>query len=280
MARHRSFDALRQWLAALLPRRSARRQTRLYCIGAPRSGTHSIAAIFDRSIRSCHEPGFRSATAMVLAHHRGEVSFDGLRAFVRRRDERLRLDVDSSHVNVFLAEVLLAEFADARFLLTIRDCFSWLDSVINHTTNTRSWSPADRRYLEFYFDAKNVTYSPHDRLLESLGLLSIDCYLAAWSRHNDRALTAVPEERLLVVRTDAISERLHEIAAFAHVAADRIDPGFRAGGAAKVRHAILDRVDPAYLEDRVAERCGALMGRFFPDIRSLRDAPVKERSRQ
>ena len=269
----RSTDhGILQRLGAFLLRRSAPRQTRLYCIGAPRSGTHSIAAIFDRSIRARHEPAFRSATKAVLAHHRGLLSFDELRRFVRGRDERLRLDVDSSHVNVFLTDAILAEFADARFVLTIRDCFSWLDSAMNHTLNSRQWSKADRQYLEFYFAAKDITYSPHDEFLREHGLSSIDCYLAAWSRHNNRALASIPAERLLVVRTAEISERLLQIAAFAGVPTERIDPAFRARGRSRTSHGMLDRVDPAYLQDRVAEHCGALMSRFFPDVRSLRDA--------
>jgi hypothetical protein len=236
--------------------------------------------MFDRSIRARHEPEFRSATKVVLAHHQGILSFDELRRFVRRRDDRLRLDVDSSHVNLFLIDAILAEFAEARFLLTIRDCFTWMDSAMNHTLNSRQWSAADRQYHEFYFDAKNVAYSRHDEFLRQLGLMSVDGYLAAWSRHNDRALATAPAERLLVVRTDGISQRLHQIAEFAGIAAERISSGFDAKSAARASHGILNRVDPGFLVDRVAAHCGTLMSRFFPDIRTLRDAlAVAPRSR-
>jgi len=272
MAMQRTHQGILHRLAALLRRPAPVRQARLYCVGAPRTGTHSIAALFDRSIRSRHEPGFRSTTRAVLAHHRGLISSDDLRAFVRSRDERLRLDVDSSHVNVFLTDAILAEFEDARFILTIRDCFSWIDSAINHSMNSRHWWAADREYLEFYFDAKDIEYSRHDEFLRQRGLLSIDCYLAAWSRHNNRALASVPADRLLVVRTDEISESRQRIAEFAGVGVERLDPGFRARGRATARHGILGQVDSAYLADRAAEHCGTLMSRFFPDVRSLGDA--------
>jgi hypothetical protein len=261
-----------QRLGSWLRLRAPARQTRLYGIGAPRTGTHSIAAVFDRSLRARHEPEFRSATKCVLRHHDGSLSFEELRRFVRTRDERLRLDVDSSHVNVFLADAILAEFEDARFVLTMRDCFSWTDSAMNHSMNSRNWSAADRQYLAFYFGAQHATYSPHDRFLQQHGLLSVDCYLAAWSRHNHKALDTVPTDRLLVVRTNEIGERLPQIAAFAGISAERINPRFRARGTARARHGVLDQVDPAYLQDRVAEHCGALMDRFFPHVRSLPDA--------
>jgi hypothetical protein len=272
MATDRSDKGVLQRIVAFLRRRPPVRQTRLYCVGAPRTGTHSIAAIFDHSIRSRHEPGFRAATKKVLAHHRGLFSFDELRRFVRSRDARMNLDVDSSHVNAFLIDAILAEFEDARFVLTIRDCYSWTDSAMNHTMNSRNWSAADRQYLEFWFDAKHVEYSRHDEFLRQRGLLSVDCYLAAWSRHNDRVLSSVPAEKLLVVRTTEISERLREVAAFAGIAAERLARGVGAQAEARARHGILDMVDSAYLEERVAAHCSALMSRFFPNVRSLRDA--------
>ncbi len=253
------------------------RQARLYCVGGPRTGTHSVAAIFDRTVRSRHEADFRASTDLVVGHHEGRVTFDELRAFVRRRDERLRLDVDSSHVHMFLIDAIRAEFEDARFLLTIRDCYTWVDSALNHTLSSRKWSAADRRYLEFYFDAANLTWSPHDAFLRDLGLLSIDCYLAAWSRHNATALANAPADRLLVVRTDEISRRLADIATFAGLPAERIVPGFRARGTARASHDVLRRVDPAFLADRVAAHCAPLMERYFPGIRSLADARAARR---
>lgn len=259
-------------LGALLGHRPRQRQTRLYGVGAPRTGTHSVAALFDRSIRARHEPELRSLGKQLLAHDAGRLSFDELRAFVRHRDERLRLDVDSSHANVFLIDALLAEFADARFLLTIRDCYSWLDSVMNRTLNSRRHLQADREYLDFFFQVQDLRWSPHDEFLRQRGLLSVDCYLATWSRHNGRVLASVPAEKLLIVKTNELAAKLPEIAAFAGVAAERINRAFRAQDPAREKHGVLDQVDAAYLEDRVAARCADLMRRFFPDLRSRRDA--------
>lgn len=267
----RCQSLLRQ-AGALLARRARPRQARLYCVGAPRTGTHSIAAMFDRSLRSRHEAGFRAATRAVLAHHLGRTSFDDLRRFVRARDARLGLDVDSSHVNVFLIDAILAEFADARFLLTIRDCFSWTDSAIDHSLNCRSWSKSDRRYVDFYLDAQSGRHGDHDGFLRRLGLPGIDCYLAAWRRHNDRVLCSVPADRLLVVKTAEISQRLEQIAAFAGVPRERIDRRSGVQGRSLGRHGMLARIDAAFLEERAAVQCGALMRRFFPEIRCARDA--------
>lgn len=257
-------------LASLFSRSAKPRRTRLYCLGAPRTGTHSIAAAFGRSIRARHEPEFRATTRLVLARHRGELSSDELRRILRQRDERLRLAVDSSHVNAFLADVLLAEFHDARFVLTIRDPFSWLDSAMDHTMSSRHWSRTDRAYLEFWFDTNHDRYSPHDEFLRDLGLPSVDGHLAAWTRHNEAALHAVPAERLLVVETAAITQSLPEIAAFAGIAPEHVHRRFRARGVARARHGVLARIDPAYVAERIEANCGALLHRF-PHLRPPRE---------
>ncbi len=264
-------DALRR-IAKALGRREPPRQARLVGIGAPRTGTHSLAAMFDRSIRARHEPGLRAAMRKVVDHSRGRCSFDDLRAFVRRRDERMRLDVDASHVNAHLAAAIAAEFADARFVLTIRDPFSWMDSAMSHTLNTGRGSRTDREYLAFWLDGANDGHGPHDAILRDLGLPCVDTWLGTWRRHNETAIANVPEERLLVVKTAEISNRLHDIAAFAGIAGERVVQDFRAAGLARAKRGVLARLDPAFVEARVAERCQALMARFFPDIRSFRDA--------
>lgn len=251
-------------LASLFGSGPRPRQGRLYCAGAPRTGTHSLAAVFGRPIRSGHEPKLRAAMKELAAHANGERSFDQLRAFVRARDVRLRLDVDSSHVNAYLAAALVAEFDDARFVLTIRDCYSWLDSALNHTMNTGSWNEIDRRYLEFWFGTLSPEYSEHDVFLREHHLLSVDCYLSAWARHNEAVLSAVPAEQLLVVRTNEIADRLHEIADFAGIPRQHLAPHFSAQGQARTKHGLLERIDRAYLEERAAARCGELMRRYFP----------------
>jgi len=266
-------------LASLFSRGATPRKARLVGVGAPRTGTHSLAAMFDRSIRARHEPAFHAATRMVVAHANGRASTAELRDFVRRRDARLRLDVDASHVNVHLAAAIAGEFADARFVLTIRDPFTWLDSAMNHTMNSRRWSRADREYLEFWFATANDRHGPHDAVLEELGMPSLDGWLGAWRRHNTTALAALRADRLLVVRTDELTPRRHEIAAFAGIAREHVRDDVAAKGLARARHGVLARLDPAWVEDRVAAHCGPLLQRYFPGLRTMRDAFANERPR-
>jgi hypothetical protein len=272
MVIERTCHGILQRLAALVPRRAMPRRTRLYGVGAPRTGTHSLAAIFDRSVRARHEPELRFVAQLVLAHHRGELPFDELRRVLRTRDERLRLDVDASHANVFLVAALLAEFADARFVLTIRDCFSWTDSAMNHVLNSRRGSAADRQYLDFWLAPGARSYSKHDAFLRDRDLPSVDGWFATWARHNMHVLESVPPDRLLVVRTHELAMEQERIATFAGLPASCIARTFRTRGAARAKHDVLAAIDPTYVADRAAAHCGALMRRVFPSVHSLHDA--------
>ena len=81
---------------------------------------------------------------------RGSLQNSDLTAYIKKRDRSRYLEVDSSQVNAFLLDILLQEFSEARFILTIRDCYSWLDSIINHSL-LRPTSPNGNHFAIFGF---------------------------------------------------------------------------------------------------------------------------------
>ena len=108
----------------------------------------------------------------------------------------------------------------------------------------------------------------HPREEESLadnGLFTLDGYLHSWAERNERALAVVPADRLLVVRTDQLGERLGDIAAFAGVPLESLDATRTHEYAAPARSGLLDQLDPAYVRQRVEYHGRALMERFFPE---------------
>lgn len=76
MATPANQPGILQRLASLLGAGPRHRYGRVYCAGAPRTGTHSLAAVFARPIRSAHEPKLRAAMKALVAHAAGEQSFD------------------------------------------------------------------------------------------------------------------------------------------------------------------------------------------------------------
>ena len=190
------------------------RRNRLYCVGAAKTGTHSIHSMFDDTVRSRHEAYSEELIEKILDLHEERITDAEMLSYVRQRDRRLRLDVDSSQLNFFLIDYLLDEFPDALFLLTIRDCYSWLDSFINDSLR-RSTSKNWLRLRELRFQAGALSHPAEERALKDKGLYNLDGYLSYWANHNNKVLSSVPKDRLMIVRTQAISRAAPDIAAFA-----------------------------------------------------------------
>lgn len=107
------------------------RKFHAYCVGTPKSGTHSIAGLLS-SYKSQHEPAKEQYINSVLLFVGGLINNDVLRDFTRSIDVELCLEMNSSNLNEFYIDLYVSEFPKAKFILTIRDCYSWLDSYINN----------------------------------------------------------------------------------------------------------------------------------------------------
>src|SRR5439155_24760136 len=101
------------------------------CCGLSKSGTHSMAGLFE-SYRSAHHPDGDVRLPLATAYLRGEVDEDAATRILRRRDRLLALEMDSSSVAGILIEPLLAACPDKRFILSIRDVYPWFDSWLGH----------------------------------------------------------------------------------------------------------------------------------------------------
>lgn len=246
------------------------RRTRLYCVGAAKSGTKSIADCFRQSLRSAHEPDSEQTIDMILSVAKGTRPRDTLREYVRQRDQRLSLEVDSSQLNYFILDELIALFPDARFVLTIRDPYSWLDSFINHQLN-RPTSPRWTRLRDLRFRARELRHPAEEDSLRQRGLYTLDGYLSYWNTHNQNVFSSVAAEKCLVVRTDEISQRVGEIARFAGLDPDTADRTSAHSNKAETKHGLLSELEAEYLASKVQEHCGTLMQQFFPEI-PARDA--------
>ena len=108
------------------------RKTHIYGVGTAKSGTHSIAAMFDDRLHTAHEAESEELIDIILAATDGHVGDVKLDRYLLERDRRLRLDIDSSQLNVYVLGRLVVLFPSAKFILTIRNPYSWLDSFINH----------------------------------------------------------------------------------------------------------------------------------------------------
>lgn len=260
-------------------RRRPARSFRAFCIGTSKSGTHSVAEIFGKHYRAEHEPEYELLIEMLLAASSGEVSQGQLAEFVRSRDSRLDLEIECSHVLFHVLDQLLDGFADSRFILTIRDCYSWLDSQINNQLSYiegAHW----RAFGEFkYAGGGAVRHPEQEQVFARFGLYTLDGYLSAWAAHNTRVLKAVPPERLLVVRTQDIAADVPKLAAFLRVPPNRLNLAGAHSFKGSKKFDLLSQLDERYLEEKVNRHCRPLMDTYFPETRSFRAWEASRRFR-
>lgn len=170
--------------------------------------------------------------------------------------------MEASAFSVHVLDLLVQEFPDARFILTIRDCYSWVDSALNHQAG-RKLSEPNETFLRYWI-APGSEYAPAETVLKENGLYPLKSYFRAWASHNQRVLDTVPPDRLLVIRTNDISESPERIAAFLGVPAHMLDRDRAHSFRTRKRFDFLSAIDRDFVRDAAQESCEPLMTRFFP----------------
>jgi hypothetical protein len=249
------------------------RRVQLYGVGIGKSGTHSIAKMFSHRVRVRHEPQAPQLIDKVIDWRSGRISEQEMITWLRARDRELALEVDASGVNLQIIDLLLREFPNARFVLSIRDCYSWTNSRMNVDLNPPTSGPWFK-WLNFVYGNGPFVHAPEEQLLKDRGLHPLDTYFSSWATRNSRVLATVPPERLFVIRTDQIRQRAHEIADFAGLPR-RVIRLHRTHEFRNPRKLpLLREIDRDFLERKVEQHCRPLMTRFFPEIKSLDDAKL------
>lgn len=248
------------------------RRFHCYSIGTGKTGTHSIAGIFAKNFRSAHEPECEQLISTILRLGARARSGSDVRHFLRARDERLQLDLESDGALYWFLDELLEEFPRSKFILTIRDCYSWLESVFNHNLAYRPegfW----RDFDDFTFSSWKFQHVAQEKVLQDHGLRTLRHYLNHWTTHNRTVIDKTPRERLLVVRTDRIRESAEEIADFLGIPSTALDLTKSNLFRNPRNFNLLASMEPSFVEDSVNECCGELMCEYFPEIMA-RDSVV------
>lgn len=258
--------AARRLAASIARRLPRRRRFQAYGVGVSRSGTTSLARIFLPRYRAAHEPEWRAVMQLVTEVVEGRRSDEELRRWVVERDARLRLEMDSSHLNSWIIQHLMAAFPTAKCVLLIRDPYAWLGSIVSrHGLRKMAKDPLRVEFFRVRFPP--IPADPeHERALVGLGLPSLSSYLGYWGDQNRRILAAVPSERLLVVRTHELGDSVARIAEFVGVPSGTLSAESSHANRRRDHARLLDSVDRQYLDVLVQKYCGDLVQRFFPEL--------------
>lgn len=250
------------------------RRAQIYCVGIGKSGTHSICGMFLNGVRAEHEPQAPQLIARVLDWREGRISERQLTDWVRARDRKMALEVDSSGLNFHLIDILLREFPNAKFILSVRDCYTWLDSVTNHQLRFPDVGTEWQRMRDRRFGNSGFVHAPGEEILQEKKLYPLESYLYRWTAHNDEVLAKIPAEKLFIVRTDQIKKRAYEIVDFTGLPRSSIRLDLTHAFQNEKKQLSLRQIDRAHLERLVEKHCRPLMTRFFPEIKSLDDVKL------
>lgn len=261
------------------------RRRHIYCVGLPKTGTHSIANLFSSNYAAAHEPRYLRLIRPLQAKCWGRADPAALRAVLRLRRYRLWLDLESCHVLGQFVPELVETFADARFILPVREPWAWLDSMIDDQflhLDDPGYQPWWAVY-DCYFGPRGQDFPEQESALQQAGLYPLRSYLRYYAQTQRNIIQAVPAERLLVLPTRAIGERLPALARFSGVPLAQLN----AQGSHSYRRSrhsgLLAGIDKAYVAQVMAEELrdwpltlGRMAGETWSMVAGERAAPTDD----
>lgn len=254
------YDILPSWC---FPERHLR--FKAYGVGMPKTGTITLYIMFSNHYQTKHEPETRFFAKKILAFaHENQLNKNDFIKYVKQRDRRLGLEMNISTLNLYLLDILVNEFPESKFILTIRDCYSWLDSFINHRlVYPKAW-PLDN----FRFGADRNKHTQEEKILANNGLYTLDSYFSWWNTYNTRVLSTIPPERLLVVKTPELNQSVPRIERFLGIMPGSLSASAR-GNVTTTKFNILSQIDKNFLEEKANFHCKELMDEYFPKVKGF-----------
>ncbi|MGX5172730.1 sulfotransferase [Aliikangiella sp. IMCC44653] len=232
------------------------RQLQAFSIGTPKSGTTSVAGLFNQHFRSSHEPERIELIHVIHRHFHGKMSDEAYVKWLVKRDKRIWLDIESNCFLGYRPDLLFKAYPKAHYLLSIREPLSWLDSMLNHTIN---YPPPSEQVIAYWHDMFfRPSEHPHqaeDKALREHNVYSIEAYLKFWSSAVTRVLDCIPKEQLLIVPTKQMKSMANEIAAFLNIEPAKLDYSAGHLNKAPAKFNLLELVDTNYVAQRHAEFC-------------------------
>ena len=241
-----------------------------FCVGQAKSGTASLYGLLAKSYRAGHEPERAQILEMIRRESRGEVEEAAFVEYLIRRDQRLNLEYDIAWANQFLLRHMVVAFPAARFVVLVRDPYSWLQSIVGHLISREI--PSDvRSFLDWWFKPERYPHTRHDRALQMSGTYSIAALLNAWNQHIDSCTKVVPRERRLFLRTHELDRSHSHLAEFLQIPPESLDARQGHLNQSSWAGKLPSIVDGAYLSDMIGTICGVNMTCHFPEVSGIDD---------
>lgn len=233
------------------------RKFQVYNVGLAKTGTTSMSQIF-HNYQTAHEFLLPETGQQIKDFQAQKTSEEEFREFLHTRDTVANLEMDSTFCHGHYVDLLAEEFPSAQFIFTIRDCYSWLDSVINMIATHRKIT-----HLDLIFGVSDALIGDPEALREHFPDY-LDTLLSLWQQMNQEILEELPADRSLIVRTQDISSRIDDIARFVDVPEETLDTTKSHEFKAVQKLNILRSMEAGELEEHFRWYCADIMREFFP----------------
>jgi hypothetical protein len=229
-----------------------------------------MAYIWGNQIKCAHEPDGKVLLDLIIDKLEKSIDHQAFEKAVVALINAQNLDVNSSGINFFILDVLLENFPHAKYILTIRDPYTWLDSLFNHSM-FKSCSDNFTKLRDYRFRPDLYTHPPEEKILKDNNLYTLDGYLKYWFYHNKTIIDRVPEKKLLIIRTDQIQQSIDRLSRFAGLKDSSKMVTNCHAFPARQKFNILSQINPVYLNRKIEEHCGEVMRTYFPEIKTYQD---------
>jgi hypothetical protein len=241
-------------------RRYTPRRFQAYCIGAPKTGTTSVASMFSPVYRSRHEPEPEHTIKTVLKYLKGRCSRSDVKTAMRERDRRLWLELESFHILAYVSDVIHEIFPNALFLVTVRDPLNWLDSRLNYHYKLKRDGTAWEKYRDYFWFRNHNEYPTEEKILKKYDLCQIDAYLEKYSDHYRRVFSSISDDRRIIIKTEDIDNKTSEISDFLGVTDKSINTSHKNKQSDKI--SFISQIDDGYLRRRIHDKCSKIASMF------------------
>ena len=248
-----------------------RRKFHAFGVSMGRSGTHSLAGIFS-GYRTIHEQTMRIGETLYYEGSAGLMTRAKQVATLRFIDACLQTEMSSGGHMGELVEALVEAFPRAKFILTIRNPYSWLQNTMSITERKQAHIEHPRPTTYLNIRPHLHPHPPQEEILRQNYVWSLDGYLSHWARHNQTVIDSVPPERLLAMRLDELSSSGQRIADFLGVDVATLNMNRSHLHKTSQSSSLLSEINRAHVEARVEHHCRPLLDRFFPEIKMMDDA--------
>jgi hypothetical protein len=155
---------------------------------------------------------------------------------------------------VWFSDVITDLFPESKFIITIRACISWLDSIIDQHINYRQGGQV-RRLEDLFYGSRNDDHQ-FDAMAERR-VYPLESYLDYWVNHYTRILREAVVSRATFVRTKKITEQARTLLKFAGADPTECpEDEYLHAYKAPEKHHTVDAIGRERVRQRVERHCG------------------------